>query len=147
MPLILENCFQAVCSYNLMHLFVYQFILFIFGRERYKFVWVGPRCIGLCCNRLSDSHYCLIFSLLLIDVPEGSMIIRAHTPMSNLFSCLWFNEVDRFTPRDQLSFAYTYQKVKKKNPSKTFYLHMFKVRNRFMKGLKAVTKFKRQLVH
>ncbi|KAK8485664.1 hypothetical protein V6N12_019191 [Hibiscus sabdariffa] len=25
-------------------------------------------------------------------VPEGSFIIRAHTPMSNLFSCLWFNE-------------------------------------------------------
>ncbi|XP_021760440.1 uncharacterized protein LOC110725263 [Chenopodium quinoa] len=60
------------------------------------------------------------------NVPEGSLIVRAHTPMSNLFSCLWFNEVDRFTPRDQLSFAYTYQKLKKKNPSKTFYLHMFK---------------------
>lgn len=64
--------------------------------------------------------------LLPSNVPEGSLIIRAHTPMSNLFSCLWFNEVDRFTPRDQLSFAYTYQKLKKKNPSKTFYLHMFK---------------------
>ena len=49
--------------------------------------------------------------------------------MSNLFSCLWFNEVDRFTPRDQLSFAYTYQKLNKKNPGKTFYIHMFKVRN------------------
>ncbi|XP_074279552.1 uncharacterized protein LOC141604895 [Silene latifolia] len=60
------------------------------------------------------------------NVPEGSLIIRAHTPMSNLFSCLWFNEVDRFTPRDQLSFAFTYQKLRKKNPSKPFYLHMFK---------------------
>ncbi|KAK6922034.1 Protein of unknown function DUF616 [Dillenia turbinata] len=40
------------------------------------------------------------------DVPEGSFIVRAHTPMSNLFSRLWFNEVDRFTSRDQLSFAY-----------------------------------------
>ncbi|XP_074263535.1 uncharacterized protein LOC141586260 [Silene latifolia] len=64
--------------------------------------------------------------LLPSNVPEGSLIIRAHTPMSNLFSCLWFNEVDRFTPRDQLSFAYTYQKLSKKNPSKPFYLHMFK---------------------
>ncbi|GMH00319.1 hypothetical protein Nepgr_002158 [Nepenthes gracilis] len=60
------------------------------------------------------------------NVPEGSFIIRAHTPMSNLFSCLWFNEVDRFTPRDQLSFAYTYQKLRKKNPGKPFHLNMFK---------------------
>lgn len=66
-------------------------------------------------------------SVLLADVPEGSFIVRAHTPMSNLFSCLWYNEVDRFTPRDQLSFAYTYQKLKRTNPQKPFYLNMFKV--------------------
>ncbi|GAV59352.1 DUF616 domain-containing protein [Cephalotus follicularis] len=60
------------------------------------------------------------------NVPEGSLIVRAHTPMSNLFSCLWFNEVERFTPRDQLSFAYTYQKLKRMNPSTPFYLNMFK---------------------
>ncbi|KAJ7536726.1 hypothetical protein O6H91_12G079800 [Diphasiastrum complanatum] len=59
-------------------------------------------------------------------VPEGSFIIRAHTPMSNLFSCLWFNEVDRFTPRDQLSFAYTYLKLVRTNSGKHFFLHMFK---------------------
>ncbi|XP_061366600.1 uncharacterized protein LOC133309793 [Gastrolobium bilobum] len=64
--------------------------------------------------------------LLPSNVPEGSFIIRAHTPMSNLFSCLWFNEVDRFTPRDQLSFAYTYQKLKRMNPDKPFHLNMFK---------------------
>ncbi|CAL0300652.1 unnamed protein product [Lupinus luteus] len=64
--------------------------------------------------------------LLPSNVPEGSFIIRAHTPMSNLFSCLWFNEVDRFTPRDQLSFAYTYQKLRRMNPDKRFRLHMFK---------------------
>ncbi|XP_010538922.1 PREDICTED: uncharacterized protein LOC104813100 [Tarenaya hassleriana] len=64
--------------------------------------------------------------LLPSNVPEGSFIVRAHTPMSNLFSCLWFNEVERFTPRDQLSFAYTYQKLRKTNPDKPFYLHMFK---------------------
>ncbi|CAO2838457.1 unnamed protein product [Amaranthus hypochondriacus] len=58
-------------------------------------------------------------------VPEGSFIIRAHTPMSNLFSCLWFNEVDRFTSRDQLSFAYTYLKLKRTNPVRPFFLHMF----------------------
>ncbi|CAL0316078.1 unnamed protein product [Lupinus luteus] len=69
----------------------------------------------------SDPH-----KLLSSNVPEGSFIIRAHTPMSNLFSCLWFNEVDRFTPRDQLSFAYTYQKLRRMNPDKPFHLNMFK---------------------
>ncbi|XWS23348.1 hypothetical protein CRYUN_Cryun28dG0005600 [Craigia yunnanensis] len=64
--------------------------------------------------------------LLPSNVPEGSFIVRAHTPMSNLFSCLWFNEVERFTTRDQLSFAYTYQKLRKMNPDKPFYLNMFK---------------------
>ncbi|GLJ24077.1 hypothetical protein SUGI_0459200 [Cryptomeria japonica] len=66
-------------------------------------------------NKLLPSH-----------VPEGSFIVRAHTPMSNLFSCLWFNEVDRFTPRDQLSFAYTYLKLWRMNPDKRFRLNMFK---------------------
>lgn len=64
--------------------------------------------------------------LLSSNVPEGSFIVRAHTPMSNLFSCLWFNEIDRFTPRDQLSFAYTYQKLRRMNPEKPFHLNMFK---------------------
>ncbi|XP_010527893.1 PREDICTED: uncharacterized protein LOC104805153 [Tarenaya hassleriana] len=59
-------------------------------------------------------------------VPEGSFIVRAHTPMSNLFSCLWFNEVDRFTSRDQLSFAYTYLKLRRLNPDRPFHLSMFK---------------------
>uniref|UniRef100_A0A0D3HJ81 TOD1/MUCI70 glycosyltransferase-like domain-containing protein n=1 Tax=Oryza barthii TaxID=65489 RepID=A0A0D3HJ81_9ORYZ len=60
-------------------------------------------------------------------VPEGSFIVREHTPMSNLFSCVWFNEVDRFTPRDQLSFAYTYLKLRRMNPEKPFRLNMFKL--------------------
>ncbi|KAF3329212.1 hypothetical protein FCM35_KLT06290 [Carex littledalei] len=58
-------------------------------------------------------------------VPEGSFIVRAHTPMSNLFSCLWFNEVNHFTSRDQLSFAYTYLKLRRLNPDKPFYFNMF----------------------
>ncbi|XP_073003276.1 probable hexosyltransferase MUCI70 [Typha latifolia] len=45
------------------------------------------------------------------DVPEGCVIIRALTPITNLFTCLWFNEVDRFTPRDQLSFATVRNKI------------------------------------
>ncbi|KAJ8760939.1 hypothetical protein K2173_021977 [Erythroxylum novogranatense] len=65
-------------------------------------------------------------TLLPSYVPEGSFIVRAHTPMSNLFSCLWFNEVDRFTSRDQLSFGYTYLKLRRENPDQPFYLNMFK---------------------
>ena len=45
------------------------------------------------------------------DVPDSSIILRAHTPLSNLLSCLWFNEVARFTLRDQLSFALVRDKV------------------------------------
>ncbi|KAI4346400.1 hypothetical protein L6164_007297 [Bauhinia variegata] len=79
------------------------------------------RAEGLQRINASDSN-----KLLPSNVPEGSFIIRAHTAMSNLFSCLWFNEVDRFTPRDQLSFAHTYHKLRRMNPDKPFYLNMFK---------------------
>ncbi|KAJ8568852.1 hypothetical protein K7X08_032549 [Anisodus acutangulus] len=48
------------------------------------------------------------------DVPEGCVIIREHVPISNLFTCLWFNEVDRFTPRDQISFAIVRDKIMSK---------------------------------
>ncbi|KAL9267559.1 putative hexosyltransferase MUCI70 [Drosera capensis] len=48
------------------------------------------------------------------DVPEGCVIIREHIPISNLFSCLWFNEVDRFTSRDQLSFSTVRDKLRSK---------------------------------
>eukprot|EP00271_Cylindrocystis_brebissonii_P018770 TRINITY_DN5458_c1_g1_i1.p1 TRINITY_DN5458_c1_g1~~TRINITY_DN5458_c1_g1_i1.p1 ORF type:complete len:332 (+),score=74.63 TRINITY_DN5458_c1_g1_i1:3024-4019(+) len=41
----------------------------------------------------------------------GCLIIREHTPLTNLFGCLWYNEVDRFTSRDQLSFGYTRDKL------------------------------------
>ncbi|XP_074275703.1 putative hexosyltransferase MUCI70 isoform X1 [Silene latifolia] len=46
------------------------------------------------------------------DVPEGAVIIREHTPLNNLFSCLWFNEVHLFTPRDQLSFGFVVYRLK-----------------------------------
>eukprot|EP00246_Nothoceros_aenigmaticus_P012286 TRINITY_DN3758_c0_g1_i1.p1 TRINITY_DN3758_c0_g1~~TRINITY_DN3758_c0_g1_i1.p1 ORF type:complete len:218 (+),score=20.09 TRINITY_DN3758_c0_g1_i1:55-654(+) len=50
------------------------------------------------------------------DVPEGCVIIREHTPLTNLFSCLWFNEVDRFTSRDQLSFGVVRDKIMSQAP-------------------------------
>ncbi|KAJ4715949.1 Plant/F20M13-60 protein [Melia azedarach] len=54
------------------------------------------------------------------DVPEGAIIIREHTALNNLFSCLWFNEVNLFTPRDQLSFGYVVYRLKG-----LFKFHMF----------------------
>ncbi|GER48182.1 hypothetical protein STAS_25351 [Striga asiatica] len=46
------------------------------------------------------------------DVPEGCVIIKEHIPIANLFTCLWFNEVDRFTSRDQLSFSTVRDKIR-----------------------------------
>ncbi|XP_021754881.1 uncharacterized protein LOC110720174 [Chenopodium quinoa] len=48
------------------------------------------------------------------DVPEGCVIVREHIPITNLFTCLWFNEVDRFTSRDQLSFSIVRDKIMSK---------------------------------
>ncbi|KAJ1405453.1 hypothetical protein SESBI_25807 [Sesbania bispinosa] len=48
---------------------------------------------------------------LLQNVPEGCVIVREHVPISNLFTCLWFNEVDRFTSRDQISFSTVRDKI------------------------------------
>lgn len=48
------------------------------------------------------------------DVPEGCTIIREHTPLTSLFTCLWFNEVDRFTSRDQLSYSTVRDKIRAK---------------------------------
>ncbi|KAL6893997.1 hypothetical protein ACP4OV_008095 [Aristida adscensionis] len=43
---------------------------------------------------------------------EASIIVRDHTPLTNLFMCLWFNEVVRFTSRDQLSFPYVLRRLR-----------------------------------
>ncbi|OAY25135.1 hypothetical protein MANES_17G069800v8 [Manihot esculenta] len=40
------------------------------------------------------------------DVPDSALILRRHGANSNLFSCLMFNELEAFNPRDQLAFAY-----------------------------------------
>ncbi|KAJ0730381.1 hypothetical protein HanOQP8_Chr07g0239331 [Helianthus annuus] len=73
------------------------------------------------------SLYHLYISLCLIclnyaDVPEGCVVIREHIPISNLFTCLWFNEVDRFTSRDQISFSTVRDKITSKT---NWTVHMF----------------------
>jgi len=42
---------------------------------------------------------------------EASIIVRELTPASNHFMCAWFNEVVRFTSRDQLSFPYVLWRI------------------------------------
>ncbi|KAK8573011.1 hypothetical protein V6N12_029050 [Hibiscus sabdariffa] len=80
-----------------------------------------PITSGVCCKILVLVLVCFIvllsalmmFALLAgsADVPEGCVIIREHIPISNLFTCLWFNEVDRFTSRDQISFSMVRDKI------------------------------------
>ncbi|KAG0547431.1 hypothetical protein BDA96_01G079600 [Sorghum bicolor] len=43
---------------------------------------------------------------------EASVIVRDHAPLTNLFMCNWFNEVVRFTSRDQLSFPYVLRRLR-----------------------------------
>lgn len=69
---------------------------------------------------------------------EASIIIREHTPLTNLFMCLWFNEVTRFTARDQLSFPYVLRRLKELR------VHMFPVctRKAFVNSMGHVQKAK-----
>lgn len=69
---------------------------------------------------------------------EASVIIREHTPLTNLFMCLWFNEVTRFTARDQLSFPYVLKRLG------LLHIHMFPVctRRAFVNSLGHVRKAK-----
>ncbi|KAL6851598.1 hypothetical protein ACP4OV_020162 [Aristida adscensionis] len=58
------------------------------------------------------THYSSAKLPITSDVPEGCVIIKEHIPITNLFTCLWFNEVDRFTSRDQLSFSTVRDKIR-----------------------------------
>lgn len=58
------------------------------------------------------THYSSAKLPITSDVPEGCVIIREHILITNLFTCLWFNEVDRFTSRDQLSFSTVRDKIR-----------------------------------
>ncbi|KAJ4703859.1 Protein of unknown function (DUF616) [Melia azedarach] len=48
------------------------------------------------------------------DVPDSALIVRKHGMKSNLFSCLVFNELEAFNPRDQLAFAFVRDKMRPK---------------------------------
>lgn len=61
----------------------------------------------------------------LSDVPDSAMILRKHELSSNLFSCLMFNELEAFNPRDQLAFAYVRDHMKPKLKLNMFEVEVF----------------------
>lgn len=52
------------------------------------------------------------YEYFMADVPDSALILRRHGLGSNLFSCLVFNELEAFNPRDQLAFAFVRDKMK-----------------------------------
>ncbi|KAL8087945.1 hypothetical protein AgCh_037910 [Apium graveolens] len=59
------------------------------------------------------------------DVPDSAVILRRHGVANNLFSCLLFNELEAFNPRDQLPFAYVRDFMKPKLKLNMFDVEVF----------------------
>jgi hypothetical protein len=58
-------------------------------------------------------------------VPDTAIIIRRHGLASDLFSCLLFNELEAFNPRDQLAFAYVRDQMSPKVIMNMFDVEVF----------------------
>ncbi|XVF40144.1 hypothetical protein PTKIN_Ptkin01aG0087500 [Pterospermum kingtungense] len=59
------------------------------------------------------------------DVPDSALILRKHGMGSNLFSCLLFNELEAFNPRDQLGFAFVRDQMNPKLKLNMFEVEVF----------------------
>ncbi|KAL0310547.1 UNVERIFIED_CONTAM: hypothetical protein Sangu_2349400 [Sesamum angustifolium] len=59
------------------------------------------------------------------DVPDSALILRKHSAANNHFSCLMFNELEAFNPRDQLPFAYVRDKMSPKLNINMFVVEVF----------------------
>ncbi|KAL3643640.1 hypothetical protein CASFOL_014455 [Castilleja foliolosa] len=59
------------------------------------------------------------------DVPDSAIILRKHSVATNLFSCLLFNELEAFNPRDQLGFAFVRDKMSPKLKLNMFEVEVF----------------------
>ncbi|KAK6133588.1 hypothetical protein DH2020_032717 [Rehmannia glutinosa] len=59
------------------------------------------------------------------DVPDSALILRKHNAATNLFSCLLFNELETFNPRDQLPFAFVRDKMYPKLNINMFEVEVF----------------------
>ncbi|XP_057748071.1 alkaline ceramidase TOD1-like [Arachis stenosperma] len=61
----------------------------------------------------------------LSDVPDSALILRKHGLRSNVFSCLIFNELEAFNPRDQLAFAFVRDHMNPKIKLNMFEVEVF----------------------
>ncbi|KAJ6831043.1 uncharacterized protein M6B38_351940 [Iris pallida] len=59
------------------------------------------------------------------DVPDTALILRRHGLHNDLFSCLLFNELEAFNPRDQLAFAYVRDSMNPKIKLNMFEVEVF----------------------
>ncbi|GAU44800.1 hypothetical protein TSUD_382980 [Trifolium subterraneum] len=59
------------------------------------------------------------------DVPDSALILRRHGVRNNLFSCLMFNELEAFNPRDQLPFAFVRDHMNPKLKLNMFEVEVF----------------------
>ncbi|KAF9616026.1 hypothetical protein IFM89_027965, partial [Coptis chinensis] len=59
------------------------------------------------------------------DVPDTALILRKHGVGSNLFSCLLFNELEAFNPRDQLAFSFVRDHMNPKMKLNMFEVEVF----------------------
>lgn len=59
------------------------------------------------------------------DVPDSALIVRKHSVATNLFSCLLFNELEGFNPRDQLAFAFVRDRMKPRLKLNMFEVEVF----------------------
>lgn len=59
------------------------------------------------------------------DVPDSALILRKHGVGNNLFSCLMFNELEAFNPRDQLPFAFVRDHMNPKLKLNMFEVEVF----------------------
>ncbi|KAL8480209.1 hypothetical protein ACS0TY_026443 [Phlomoides rotata] len=59
------------------------------------------------------------------DVPDSALILRKHSASTNLFSCLLFNELEAFNPRDQLPFAFVRDKINQRLKINMFEVEVF----------------------
>ncbi|KAJ7968940.1 Protein of unknown function (DUF616) [Quillaja saponaria] len=59
------------------------------------------------------------------DAPDSALILRKQGVGCNLFSCLIFNELEAFNPRDQLAFAYVRDHMNPKLKINMFEVEVF----------------------
>lgn len=81
------------------------------------------------------------------DVPDTALIVRRHKEAMNKFSCLLFNELEGFNPRDQLAFAYVRDLMNPKIKINMFEVEVFEqiaieYRHNIKKGDTATAKVK-----